>query len=177
MRLKLGCFNCGIHQSMIPKEKHQKNLSRVIAKAVCEEELHMVTLCEVGGHKQGLETSIVRAQDLVSEVLSRHYKATSCQAYMTTWQAITAPEDDAGVTLRLLADPQVVDLHSPALEPQLVVMVFAIASAEHPDKQGLLISGILHIRTPNGNKSPTMVTMRRPRANTTPTTATLLSSP
>ena len=29
----------------------------------------MVTLCEVGGHKEGLGKSTVRAQDLVSQVL------------------------------------------------------------------------------------------------------------
>ena len=53
--LKLGCFNCGIDQSMLSKDKHIRNLRRVIAKAVEEQDLHMVTLCEVGGHKQGLQ--------------------------------------------------------------------------------------------------------------------------
>ena len=85
VQLKLGCFNCGMAQEMLSKKKHQENLSRVIAKAVHEQDLHMVTLCEVGGHKEGLEKSTVRAQDLVSQVLTRHYKATSCQAYMATW--------------------------------------------------------------------------------------------
>ena len=76
--LKLGCFNCGIEQAMLHKHVHQKNLSRVIAKGVGEQDLHMVTLCEVGGHKEGLDMSAVCAQALVSQVLSRHYKATSC---------------------------------------------------------------------------------------------------
>ena len=49
VRLKLGCFNCGIEQAMLSKKVHQKSLSRVIAKAVGEQDLHMVTLCEVGG--------------------------------------------------------------------------------------------------------------------------------
>ena len=69
----------------------------------------MVSLCEVGGHKQGLEKSIVRAQDLVSQVLTRHYKATSCQAYMTTWQAEDEPTDDTSVTLTLVGEPEVVE--------------------------------------------------------------------
>ena len=148
VRLKLGCFNCGIQQDMVPNQRHTSNLKRVIAKGVNEEDLHMVTLCEVGGHKQGLPQMF--AQEIVAEVLSEHYKAISCQAYMTTWQATTEPADDAGVTLTLLAGPEVVELSSPALEPQLVVMVFAIAAAEHPDKHGLLISGNLHIHTPTG---------------------------
>ena len=54
VRLNLGCFNSGIDQPMLPKEVHQKNLGRLIAKAVGEQDLHMVTLCEVGGHKKGL---------------------------------------------------------------------------------------------------------------------------
>ena len=44
VRLKLGCFNCGIDQAMLSKDVHQKNLSRVIAKAVAEQDLHMVRL-------------------------------------------------------------------------------------------------------------------------------------
>ena len=143
---------------------HEKNPRRVIAKGVGEQDLHMVTLCEVGGHKQGLKRSMVRAQDLVSEVLSRHYKATSCQAYMATWQATTEPADDTGVTLTLLAGPEVVELSSPALEPQLVVMVFAIAAAGHPDKHGLLISGNLHIRTPKDHTTTTQTRKRITKA-------------
>ena len=57
VRVRLGCFNCGIDQAMLSKDVHVKNLSRVIAKAVGEQDLHMVTLCEVGSHKQGLEKS------------------------------------------------------------------------------------------------------------------------
>ena len=66
VQLKLGCFNCGMAQEMLSKEKHQENLSRVIAKAVGEQDLQIVTLCEVGGHKKGLDKRTVNAQDLVS---------------------------------------------------------------------------------------------------------------
>ena len=53
VRLKLGCFNCGIQQEMVPNKKHTASLKRVIAKGVHEQDLHMVTLCEVGDHKKG----------------------------------------------------------------------------------------------------------------------------
>ena len=112
VRLNLGCFNCGIDQAMLSKDVHQKNLSRVIAKAVGEQDLHMVTLCEVGGHKKGLGHSTKRAQDLVSQVLTRHYKATSCQAYMATWQAEDEPTDDTSGTLTLVGEPEVVEVPS-----------------------------------------------------------------
>ena len=39
-------------------------------------------------------------------------------------------------------------------------MVFTIASAEHPDRHGLLISGIMHIRAPTSN-APTKATRKR----------------
>ena len=79
MRLKLGCFNCAIDQAMLSKEVHQKNPSRVIAKAVGEQDLHVVTLCEVGDHKEGLDKSTVRAQDLVSLGASPCIRKHACR--------------------------------------------------------------------------------------------------
>ena len=91
VRLNLGCFNTGIDQLMLPLAVHQKNLGRVIAKGVAEQDLHMLTLCEVGGHKKGLALCEVvvhkkekdeskklvpkDAQWLVSKYLTSHYKA------------------------------------------------------------------------------------------------------
>jgi hypothetical protein len=157
VRLNLGNFNCGIMQAMLSKAVHQKNLSRVIAKAVGEQDLHMVSLCEVGGHKEGLHKT--QAEDLVSRVLTPHYKATSCQAYMVTWQAEEEPTDDNSVTLTQVGEPEVVELPYP-VQPQLMIMVFTIDSAEHRDKQGLLISGTMHIRTPKDHRT-TIATRKR----------------
>ncbi len=53
VRLKLGCFNCGLDQKMLEIVRHQISLGRVLAKAVNEQDLHICTLCEVGGHKKG----------------------------------------------------------------------------------------------------------------------------
>ena len=163
--VNLGCFNCGMNQDMLSKHVHKENLSRVIGKAVREQDLHMVTLCEVGGHKQGLDTANVRVQDLVPQVLTRHYEATSCQAYMATWQATDGPTGDTSVTLTLVGEPEVVELTS-TQEPQLVIMVFTIDAAQHPDKHGLLISGNLHIRTPRvvGHQTTKVTTKRITKA-------------
>ena len=149
VRVNLGCFNCGINQEMLAKQQHLKSFRRVIAKGVGEQELHICTFCEVGGHKQGLAKSKVTAAELVSDALSHHYKAMAVEAYVVTWQASTEPSDDSSITLTLLGEPEVVEIQS-AVEPQLVIMVFRIASAKHPEKHGLLISGVLHIRTPRG---------------------------
>ena len=94
VRVNLGCFNCGIDQYMLSKISHRKSLSRVIAKGVDEQDLHILTLSEVGGHKEGLHESTISAQDLISQVLTRHFKAISEQAYMVTWQAEHEPIDD-----------------------------------------------------------------------------------
>ena len=117
VRVNLGCFNCGINQDMLAKQQHLKSFRRVIAKGVGEQELHICTFCEVGGHKQGAE--------LVSDALSHHYKAMAVEAYVVTWQASTEPSDDSSITLTLLGEPEVVEIQS-AVEPQLVIMVSAL---------------------------------------------------
>ena len=110
-RLNLGCFNVGLLQDMIHKPVHQESLSRVIAKGVQEQDLHLLTLCEVGGHNKGLNhtASPVRAQQLVSRVLET-YKATSLRAYMATWQTEPDPNDNTDVSLTLVKEPELVQL-------------------------------------------------------------------
>ena len=148
VRVNLGCFNVGLGQDMIPKDKHQTSLGRVIAKGFMEQDLHILTLCEVGGHKKGLEKTFVQAQTIVSTALTQHYKATSWQAYMATWQAARELSDENSVWLSLRDKPEDHEL-SHTTNPQLVIMAFTIDAAQHPDKQGLLMSGQLHIRQPN----------------------------
>ena len=99
VRVNLGCFNCDIDQYMLSKIAHRKSLSRVIAKGVDEQELHILTLSEVGGHKEGLHESTISAQDLITHFLTRHFKAISEQAYMVTWQAEHEPIDDTSLPL------------------------------------------------------------------------------
>ena len=152
VRLNLGAFNCGIDQLMIVKPRHQASLGRVICKGVGEQDLHLLNLCEVGGHKKGLSVRQEQAQNIVSKALKPHYKAISRQAYMATWQAEPEPGDATSVTLTPLGDPTIVAIPG-SLDPQLVIMVFTIASAELPDRHGLLISGIMHIRAPSGQTS------------------------
>ena len=75
MRLKLGCFNCAIHQAMLSKEVHQKNLSRVIAKAVGEQDLHVVTLCEVGCHRRAGQEHAAPPGPRLPQCFAMHTKA------------------------------------------------------------------------------------------------------
>ena len=72
VRLRLGCFNCGIGQEMLAKESWLAELRRVIGRGVFEEGLHLLTLCEVGGHLRGMADSpLESAQSLVDQALSK----------------------------------------------------------------------------------------------------------
>ena len=72
VQLRLGCFNCGIDQGMLTKEKWLGKLRRVIGLGVSQEGFHLLTLCEVGGPRQGLsDCPHEDAQSLVRQVLSK----------------------------------------------------------------------------------------------------------
>ena len=97
---------------MLAKESWLAKLRRVIGRGVFEEGLHLLTLCEVGGHLRGMaDCRLESAQSLVDQVLSRCVKAIPVQAYMATWQAEAEPNDDTSVTLTLSGKPKVVQLH------------------------------------------------------------------
>ena len=150
VQLRLGCFNCGMDQKMLTKEKWLAKLRRVIGFGVIEGGFHLLTLCEVGGHGRGLSKSPhANAQSLVRQVFDRPFQAISEGAYMATWLGEPGPDDDTSLTLTLTGRPKVVQLDVDG-NPQLVMMVFTIAHRNHPGKQGILISGQLHIRTPSG---------------------------
>ena len=71
---------------------------------------------------------------------------------MATWQTEPDPNDDTDVRLTLVNQPELVQL-SGSMDPQLIIMVFTIDAAKHEDRQGLLISGQLHIREPHNKGS------------------------
>ena len=52
----VGTFNAGTDQNMLRLSKHTGNLRRILGKGVEEGDLHLLGLCEIGGHKQGLVT-------------------------------------------------------------------------------------------------------------------------
>ena len=161
-RVNIGCFNAGVEQAMLHKPFHQESLSRVINKGVHEQDLHLLTLCEIGGHNKGLNHAAcpVRAQELVSQVLET-FRATSLRAYMATWQTEPDPNDDTDVSLTLVNQPELVQL-SGSMDPQLIIMVFTIDAAKHEDRQGLLISGQLHIREPHNKGSSIQAKKKSP---------------
>ena len=159
--LNLGSFNAGIHQEMLGKEKHVKNLRRIIGKAFEEGQLHTLGLCEVGAHKQGLAAIAIDAQDLVAGTLvAGDFDAICAQAYLSIWQTAGASQP-GGIRLQPQAKPEVIALPSPALDPQLVIMDFVVTAHDQQGRYGRLLQGLLHVRTPSGSKSPSIATRQR----------------
>ena len=88
-----------------------------MGKAFEEGDLHLLGLCEVGGHKQGLKTAGICPQDLVDGVLAeKEYRAAAMQAYMSVWHEAGAAKPD-GVSLQLWQAPTCVALAPLALDP------------------------------------------------------------
>ena len=87
------------------------------------------------------------------------FRASAVQAYMAVWHEALA-DQPGGVSLTLRAAPETVELHSLALEPQLVIHDFCIRAAGHDGKEGRLVHGLLHIRKPSG-KSMSVSTRER----------------
>ena len=114
----------------------------------------MLGLCEVGGHKAGLGALGIDPQDLLEGAMPvNEFRAAANQAYMSVWH-----ETGTGVSLKLREVPTIVPLTSLALDPQLVILDFRVTAFGHDGKEGRLVQGQLHIRSPAGKPSPTDVT-------------------
>ena len=137
VHLNVGCFNAGIFQEMLLKEKHKHNLRRTLRKRFEEGGLHLLGLCEVGGHKAGLGTLGIDPQDLLEgAMLVNEFRVAANQAYMSVWH-----ETGTGVSLKLREVPTIVPLTSPALDPQLVILDFRVTEFGHDGKEGRLVQG------------------------------------
>ena len=153
VNVQVGCFNIGISQEMLSVDKHIKNFKRILGKAFDEGDMHLLGLCEVGGHKKGLKDALIYPEDLLVGVLrDKEYRAQSMQAYMSVWH-VGGADMPGGVSLELLELPTCVELDSPALDPQLVIWDFRVTAHGHDGKVGRLVQGLLHIRLPTGQKT------------------------
>ena len=90
VNVNVGSFNLGLHQSQIQAKSFQtstlKNFRRIISKGFDIGELHLLNLCEVGDHKQGLRDCCIEADSVLEGALKKdEYGAQSVQAYMSIW--------------------------------------------------------------------------------------------
>ena len=162
--VKMGTGNLGLHQNQIESNGFQRdgkilqNFKRVIAKCFDEGELHNLNLCEVGGHRQGLEAIHCEASSIIDGALqANHFGSCAQQAYMSVWVEAGVSDWD-GTKLNPVGEPVVIALAPETImDPQMVLTTYMVTTClQHG--QGALVVGQLHIRTPHNEKSPSIKT-------------------
>ena len=88
--VNIGTFNLGLYQDQINSKGFPKktlaNFRRIVAKCFEEADLHFLSLCEVGGHKQGLSTQMTTPSSITDGALKQgEYNSSATQAYMSIW--------------------------------------------------------------------------------------------
>jgi hypothetical protein len=153
LTMRIGNFNTGVSQSHLNGRNQTQvlgSLNRIIQVCVEDQRLDMMSMCEVGSHKQGFYSAGIFAGDL--PVLDPRHGAqcSTTQNYITCWgfQA-----DAAQLGFQELRLPQVFTLNA-GTDPQLVVEVFSFKG------QAKLVKGNLHIRTPT-RSNVSLATRRR----------------
>ena len=163
--VNLGTFNLGLAQNQIEIRNFTKgtlaNFRRIVAKGFEEGELHLLNLCEVGGHMQGLPAASCDPSCVTDQALNPgEYGSSATQAYMAIWQE-TCASQPGGVSLKPMQGPSVFELtSSPASLHQLVLTTYAVTKNASAG-EGLLIVGQLHIRTPVGKNNPRTASKKR----------------
>ena len=88
--VSIGTFNLSLAQAQMQAKSFGKkvlpNFRRIIAKGFEEGDLHLLSMCEVGSHKEGLQTGGIRTDALTGGVLQEdEYGSFSKQAYVSIW--------------------------------------------------------------------------------------------
>ena len=99
----------------------------------------MLSMCEVGGHREGFKSVGINAADL--EVLAKGPLCSNIQNYRTLWNFHA---NASQLSVHMLREAKVYGLSSTRCDPQLVVVVFSLQ-----DKAKLVL-GNLHTRAPRG---------------------------
>ena len=81
VKVNVGTFNLGLHQLQIESTRFPSstlpNFRRIIARGFKEGDLHLLNLCEVGGHKQGLQAECIQPESIVDGILVKDEYGTS----------------------------------------------------------------------------------------------------
>ena len=152
--IRIGSFNVGVHQDMLTSKNWRKCLRKVehiIRTCVQDVGLHIMNLCELGGHLGGL------AQAGISEFDMDIFQGSAApfvdvnSNYLIAW-GFGADANQLGV--RPAFRTQIIWLRSTVCEPELVVHIFAIGAGV------VLIQGNLHIRVPHNARVSTVLRKR-----------------
>ena len=148
VQVRVGTYNVAMVQEMLDKERHQNSLRGVIAESFIGGDLHLLSLCEVGGHMRGLQDLHISPLDFINGVLrDGEYHAAAVQAYMNVWHQAGAAQP-GGVSLQPSKQPTCLQLRPDlAADPQLVIFDFHVTAEQYPGMMGRLVHGVLHIRS------------------------------
>ena len=116
---------------------------RIIKECVAKGRLQVMNLCELGGHRQGLEAANINPLDMkIFTGPAAPYVSIEAN-YLTAWRfSHDAPHYD----VRSTCPYKVIALSSPICEPDLIVHTFESSIGVR------LIQGNLHIRIPHKRK-------------------------
>ena len=141
--VRIGSFNVGVPQSMLTsknQETYLKKIEDIITLCVQDRGLHIMNLCELGGHLEGLPSAGIDARDMQ---IFQGLKAPSVMVnsnYLTAW-GFDADTTQFGLKPREASKE--FTLNCSKCEPQLVVHSF------YNDAGIRLMLGNLHIRIPH----------------------------
>ena len=144
---RIGSFNVGIHQDMLTgthKRKSMRKVERVITICVTDVGLHIMNLCGLGGHRQGLSAANISALDMKIFQGTEEYQGSPSVSinsnYLTSW-GFDADTTQFGI--KATRPSKTYWLSSDICEPELVVHSFENGVGV------ILILGNLHVRTPH----------------------------
>ena len=150
-------FNFGMPQDMLNDapwhRKHAQKFETLVEVFAEEYNADVVVGCEVGGHKQGLSEKHQASLNLPT------LKVSFTQNYMTALNLLCSDAQQPITELKTM-DPVLSELAgTQALETQLVMT--AVQALQDTKKAAFVIIGNMHIRTPQGSRSPTIATRHR----------------
>ena len=151
---RIGSFNLGIHQEMLTSKHAHKHLHKIedIISTCFQEGVHIMNLCEFGGHRQGPSAAGISLFDMKSFRGPAAPFVTISSNYLTAWR-YGYDADTIQFGMREKEPSKTYLLSSTICEPELVVHFF-----EHGAGFCFML-GNLHIRTPDGE--PVSMTTRK----------------
>ena len=127
-------------------QRRKAKFLHLLRTFACDYNADMVFGCEIGGHRQGLTSAMLRNLE------PPNLRAIFTQNYMSAVNTTSR--------VRLVRDPSVTELVSAQVcEPQLVLT--AVQMENDLGKAAMMVVGNLRVRTPSGPKTPSMATRLR----------------
>ena len=164
VNVNVGTCKIGINQSQLDcKETFSSrtlpNLRRIIDLMIGIGELHLLNLCDLGCHRQGLQSANMQIDDLIDEALSPgNLDGFSQGEYAAIYDI--GPADEAKVALHKQWTEEFTLKHSVALDAVLVLTCYRVTTGALQPAAGLLFCGQLHIRTPTRQRRPGIATRK-----------------